>query len=178
VCKKSEGLAVPNPQDSTFNVQPPPNPAELGNGRALKHGAFSDSLVNPRARELAEQVLDANRHLDARRDGPTILRYATALARCERVYCWLAVQEDDTFADLVRGTTHTVLDRLRKWEAQCDSAERALAIQPLVRAKLGLTVAQALDAASLLSAAREEPDVGLRRSMLEAGGLIEVSADD
>jgi hypothetical protein len=163
---------VPNPNHSTFNVVPAPNPAGPGNVRALRHGAFSDSLVNPRARELAEQVLAANGHLDAMRDGAAILRYSTALARCERVYCWLAEQPDDTFADVVNGLTHSVLDRLRKWESQCDTAERALAITPLVRAKLGLAVAQALDAASLLSAARDEPDPALRRSMLAAGGLI------
>jgi hypothetical protein len=163
---------VPNPQHTIFNVQPPPNAAKPGDdgllARRLDHGAFSDPLVNPRARELAVQVLDSNPHLDAARDGAAILRYSIALARCERVYRWLAEQPDDTFADVERGTTHAVLDRLRRWESQCDTAERALAIQPLTRAKLGLTQAQALDAASILS----EPDPAIRRALLERAGLI------
>jgi hypothetical protein len=162
------------PLGSLANIVPPPNPAEPGNDRAATHGAFSDSLVNPRARELAGVVLSANVHLDAQRDGAAILRYAVALARCERVYRWLAEQPDDTFADVARGTTHSVLDKLRRWESQCDSAERALAIQPLTRARLGLTQAQALDAASILS----EPDPAIRRAMLERAGLIGGAADD
>jgi hypothetical protein len=165
--------AQPQPLGQLAGIIPPPNPAEPGNTRALQHGAFSESLVNPRARELAVQVLTANGHLDELRDGAAILRYAVALARCERVYRWLAEQPDDTFSDVTRGTTHSVLDRLRRWESQCDSAERALAVAPLTRAKLGLTQAMALDAASILS----EPDPAIRRMMLERAGLIEAGGD-
>lgn len=138
-------------------------------GNALTHGAYSMDLVSPRVRELTRHVFDTNAHLDGGRDGPAVSRYAVLLARIERVYLWLADQADEVFDDLAAGSTHAVYDRLGRWESQCDNAERALAIAPLTRARLGLTVAAALDAATMLS----EPDPDLRRRMLERAGLID-----
>jgi hypothetical protein len=165
-------MHVPNPQHTVGNVQPPPAAAEPGNQRARRHGAYS-AMVGERVRELADDVLDANAHLDATRDGAAVVRYAVLLARVGRVYEWLSRQPDDVFADAEAGTPHAIYDRLARWESQCAAAERALTIDPLTRAKLKLTQAQAIDAATALSAAREEPDPTLRRAILERAGLID-----
>jgi hypothetical protein len=121
--------------------------APIGNDRALTHGGYGD--VSDRVRELVTATLDTNPHLDALRNGAAITRYATVLARCERVYKWLGEQPDDVFADVEHGITHPVLDRLRRWEGQADGHERALAIAPLTRAKLGLTQALAWAASGM-----------------------------
>lgn len=164
----------PNPQHTTFNVVPAPNPAGPGNRRAVRHGAFSDSLINPRAREIAEEVLHAHPHLDADRDGPALQRYAVALARVERVNEWLNEQDDPDFSNREAGVTHPVLDRLSKWESQCDMAEHRLGLSPLQRVKLGLATAQAIDVASAMS----EPDPALRAQLLRRVGLIDSGGDD
>ncbi len=104
----------------------------------VTHGARSPALVEPRARELAPEVLEANAHLDAARDGAAVFRYAVTLARVERVYRWLSEQDDAVFVDEEAGKPHGVFERLEKWETQADRAEERLAIAPLTRAKLGL----------------------------------------
>jgi hypothetical protein len=127
-------------------------------GNALTHGAFSDSLVSPRARELAEQTLGAHLHLDAAKDGPAIARYCTLLARIERVNCWLADQPDDVFSDPEMGTVHAAHERLDRWNRQAEAAEHRLAIDPYTRSKLGLVQAAAFDLARAMSDAGEEHD--------------------
>jgi hypothetical protein len=113
-------------------------PFQPGNTAAARHGARSDALVEPRARELAPVIFAANTHLDEMRDGAAVFRYCVALARIERVYAWLAEQDDAVFADAKDGTVHGVYERLERWERQCDTAEERLAIAPLTRARLGL----------------------------------------
>jgi hypothetical protein len=138
---------VPNPQHTTFNVVPAPNPAGPGNLRRMTHGAQSERVLAPRARELVEEVFAANDHLDRARDTPTVCRYAMTLARVERVYAWLNSKSDSVFADAERGETWPVYERLRQWERQADACEAHLAIAPLTRARLGLMTAQAFDLA-------------------------------
>ena len=111
-------------------------------GGPLTHGATKESLVLPRAEELIGEVFEANPHLDAQRDGPAITRYSVILARIERVYKWLAEQDDDVF-QTDSGKVHTVYDRLRQWENQATQAEDRLAIAPLTRARLGLDLQKA-----------------------------------
>lgn len=113
-------------------------PFEPGNKAAVRHGAQSPELVEPRALELAPLILEANPHLDAVRDGSAIFRYAVTLARIERVYAWLAERDDAVFADIEAGEVHGVYLRLEGWERQADKAEERLAIAPLTRARLGL----------------------------------------
>jgi hypothetical protein len=108
-----------------------------------KHGARSEKLVMPRARELAPAILDDNPQLDAKRDGAAITRYAVVLARIERVYMWLAEQDDAVFESMEDGSVHRVYDQLRQWEKQADAAEDRLAIAPLTRARLGLDLQKA-----------------------------------
>jgi hypothetical protein len=113
-------------------------PFEEGNTAALRHGAESARLVEPRARELAPQILAAHPHLDQQKDGPAIFRLAMTYARIERVYRWLAEQDDAVFDDVDAGTTHSVLERCSRWERQASADEDRLAIAPLTRVKLGL----------------------------------------
>ncbi len=77
------------------------------------------------------------------RDGPAVMRYATLLARIERVYAWLAEQDDPVFADR-DGRTHGVFPRLEQWERQAGAAEDRLAISPLTRTRLGIDRARGL----------------------------------
>jgi hypothetical protein len=118
-------------------------PFEPGNLAGLKHGAQSDRLVEPRARELLAAILEANPHLDATRDAAATFRYCVALSRIERCYVWLAEQGDPVFADVDAGEVHAVYHRLERWERQAEVAEDKLAISPLTRARLGLDTLRA-----------------------------------
>jgi hypothetical protein len=113
-------------------------PFEPGNEAALRHGAHSLKLVEPRARELAPAILEANAHLDSLRDGHAVMRLAVALARIERVWAWLAEQDDAVFSDTEAGEVHGVHERLSRWERQAAADEDRLGISPVTRAKLGL----------------------------------------
>lgn len=160
--------------ESSNGVVPTTGGAPVGNENAASHGAYSDRLVSPRAREIVASRLDAFPHLDAVQDGPALARYAVTAARCERVWEWLADQEDDTFSDVEKGTVHAALDRLARWERQCAEAEHRLGITPLQRVKLGLAKMAALDVGLALS----EPDPEIRRGLLARLGLLDGGSDD
>lgn len=140
----AENLHQERAGESAQGTQPrPPRgytwpPFEDGNTAAVTHGANSSKLVEPRAREIAPAVLDANPHLDPLRDGAAVFRYGMGLARIERVYLWLAAQDDAVFADAKQGEAHGVYERLERWERQAAADEERLAIAPLTRARLGL----------------------------------------
>lgn len=116
-------------------------PAPLGNTRSLKHGAFSSRLIDEWAPDLAVAVFEANPHLDAQRDAPAVHRYVNVWARHLRVSAWLDEQADPLFADVGEGRVHPVVNRVERWEKQLDGMERQLALAPLTRAQLGLTLA-------------------------------------
>lgn len=126
------------------DVKGPANlpPAPEGNSRALTHGLDSPrvigAVIEPRAQELVPGVIDAHAHLDERRDGPAVLRYATILARLEHAYAWLAQQPDELFVDRVKGTVHGLLGRVAMWEASAGREEERLAISPRERTRLKL----------------------------------------
>jgi hypothetical protein len=149
-------------------------PFEPGNLAGLKHGARSDRLVLPRARELAPDVLEANPHLDAARDGAAVFRLAVTYARIERVYAWLAEQSDPVFEDADAGEAHGVYERLERWERQADSAEERLAIAPLTRARLGLDT---LRAAALSDEERAEASAARERLDARLAELAEAEED-
>lgn len=130
-------------------------PYEEGNVERATHGAHSDRLVEPRARQLAPEVFAANAHLDEARDGPAVLRLAVIYSRIRLVYGWLADQADSVFSDRQTGDLHPVFERLEKWEAAAERAEEKLAISPLTRAKLGL---DELKARATLRDFMEAPD--------------------
>ncbi len=137
---------------ATLQKWPPP-PA--GNDRAVTHGGYSDRLVQPRARELADEVFAANAHLDRARDGAAVARYAVALARVERAYRWLAGQDDDVFADLHGGVVHACFAQVERWERACDRAEDKLGLNPTAAARLGVAKAAVFDLALAMAADAE-----------------------
>lgn len=116
----------------------PPFTPETAREASMTHGASSRSLIEPRARELAPAIFEANPHLDEARDGPAVMRYGILLARIKRVYGWLSKQADPVFRDAQTGEVHRVFERLERWERQAAEAEDKLAIAPLTRARLGL----------------------------------------
>lgn len=118
----------------------PPAPPE--NTRAMTHGLESPRLVGaviePRASELAPQIVAAHGHLDQVRDGAAVLRLAMTYARLEHAYTWLAGQADELFADRDEGRVHGLLGRVAQWEAQAGREEERLAISPRERTRLKL----------------------------------------
>ncbi len=149
------------------NLEPGGVSGDAGNALAVTHGAHSERLIAPLADRLVPDVLDANPHLDAVRDGAAIVRYARLVARIEHVWAWLDEQADPVFADRDAGTTYPVFGRLERWERQAMMTERALAIAPLTRAHLGLAYAAAAD----LSTAMSERDPERRRELMRQAGV-------
>ena len=140
-------------------------PFEKGNKVQLLHGTRSleaEPAFKSRAREFMPDIFDVNPHLDERRDGAAVLRYAVALARIEYVYDWLG-ERDPVFSDVDKGVAHGIYDRLERWEKQADVAEERLAISPLTRARLGLDLVRARSAA----------DEGLERLQRIGAQIIE-----
>lgn len=147
----------PRPEEAQMPAERPDwqrPPFEPNNQMAVTHGARSDALVRPRAEELAPELLAAHPHLDQRKDGPAVFRYARVLARIERVYAWLEEEgRDAVFADLEAGTVHPVHDRLSRWERQAAADEERLGLSPASRAKLGV---ERMRGAALLEHLRRE----------------------
>ena len=135
----------------------------------MTHGASDGKgmtrLVKERADELLPDVLGANPHLDQVRDGPALFRYCVSLARIERVYRWLAEQDDEVFVDRKAGEVHAVYGRLERWENQASRAEEQLAIAPLTRARLGLDLQRAQQTAGERQRAREARERLDRRAL-------------
>lgn len=129
---------------------------EDGNQAARTHGAYSDAVIAPRARELAEVILDANPHLDAVRDSAGVWRYAKTMSKIDHIEAYLGEQSDPVFVDRAKGTIHPVVALLLALESRADKAEERLAIAPLTRAKLGLDKLRGLDLASALKAFQEQ----------------------
>jgi hypothetical protein len=142
--------------------------AGRGNTRQQRHGALNDREVAQRAVEVAEEVWTDNPQLD-RRNAPAVIRYATLLARIERVYAWLDKQKDPVFSAPRKGKAHGIFERLERWERAASQEEDRLAISPLTRAKLGLDLAKAADLATAMS----EPDPERRRRLMREAGFGE-----
>jgi hypothetical protein len=115
------------------NVQPPPNPAEPGNLRALKHGAKSARLVVPEATDLADQVLAEVAHL-TECDRPAVMAWALAEVKAWRLATWLE-QEGDFDSE---GNTRSALNDLRMWLDRAEKARARLGLDPVSRASLNL----------------------------------------
>ena len=151
----------------------PPAP-EPGNRRAVTHGGFA-RIAGERQAAKVKEVFDAlseDLPLHDRADDALVHLCATALCRLEDVSGYL------TNYGIVDGKT----DQLRTAAIELEGRLRreigdhldALGCSPRSRVKLGADVTHAaVDAATLLSAAREESDPDLRRQMLERGGLID-----
>lgn len=141
-------------------------PAEKGNRRALKHGAWGRE-VDGLAHELEPALYEDNKHLDPRRNAPAVYRYLTLLVRIELVYRWLGTRKDPIFSNRRTGKAHAIYERLERWENQASKEEDRLAISPLTRARLKMDTAKTLDLANALS----EEDPERRKAMLAGSGL-------
>src|SRR5438093_11957843 len=72
-------------------IQPPPSPAEPGNLRSVRHGAYSARLKAPRVREVLDELL-----AEHPREAPANLRaLAELFVTAERLSEWVAKQDDE-----------------------------------------------------------------------------------
>ncbi len=132
-------------------------PAEKGNERALKHGAYGRAPLK-QAEALVPGIFEVNPHLDPARNGPAVERYAVLLARIDHVNEWLASRADPVFANRRTGKAHAIYDRLTEWERTASNEEDRLAISPLTRARLGLDTARAFDLAQIWASEDEDDE--------------------
>lgn len=148
-----------------FTGQRPP--FTEGNTVAARHGAYSDALVRPRAREVADRMAAAGELPPYLLSDPSyrqaVTSYTTTLARIEAVEEWLEghavdgrpVEVDDEGA--VRGAA-ILLDRLRN---RAMKEREQLGLTPLSRAKLGKDIAAArVDVAAWLAEQRAAAEGG------------------
>jgi hypothetical protein len=159
------------------NLRPAPAP-EAGNDRARRHGGYARVATERMERKVAE-VFDAladdmplKDHGGLGADAALVRVAAECACRLEDVSGYLRDYGlVDSNTDALR--TH-VIELEGKLRRELADYLDALGMSPRSRVKLGVDLVHAqLDAATLLSAAREEPDADLRRSMLAAGGLID-----
>lgn len=129
--------------------------AEGGNTIAQKHGAFSDRVVDPVARELVGVVLTQVSYLGDPSYEPAVWAWARAEARVLVLSKWL--DENGTLdAD---GVPRPALSALKDFERLASTARSRLGLDPLSRAQLGRDVAaQQVDLARLMSSLDDEKD--------------------
>lgn len=121
-------------------------PFREGNQAALKHGAFSDRLVKPRAREIAQMLHDDGAlpgYLLEARYAPALLAYCQVLAQIERVETWLASTATDGVPQELGpdGAPKAATRLLMDLERRADTSRRDLGLTPLAAARLGRDVA-------------------------------------
>lgn len=134
------------------NLRPGAAPPELGNKRALKHGAYSAVAVPTlEAKVLAvfEAIAaDGERVLTAS-DAPLVRLAAEVMCRLDSMGAWLAA---NGWLD-AKGKPRTgILDLERRLRAEAADHLDALGASPRSRAKLGLDVARGAVAAMDLAA--------------------------
>jgi hypothetical protein len=71
-------------------IQPPPNPAEPGNLRSLRHGAYSARVKAPRVAEVFDELAVEHPHESAANLRALAELYVTA----ERLSDWVADRDD------------------------------------------------------------------------------------
>ncbi len=98
-------------------IQPPPNPANAGNLRSLKHGAYSNRLKAPRVRRVLEEL--ASEHPQEATANLRALAELYVLA--ERLGDWLADREDGGVS--ARGdVAPAVLEARKAWALYIEKA--------------------------------------------------------
>lgn len=124
-----------------------------GETLALKHGAFSDRVVDPVAHELVEVVLDQVGYLGDPSYEPAVWAWARAEARVLVLSKWL-----DENGTLDRdGNPRPALAALKDFERLAAAARSRLGLDPLSRAALGRDVAaRSIDLARLYASLEEE----------------------
>jgi hypothetical protein len=114
-------------------------PAEVGNGRALKHGAYSPAKLQPRVAELADRLAEIV-PASSPSDEPSIRLLALQLARIDAAHDWLA--EKGLFKT-AKGEPQGILKQLSVWENSAARLLDRLGCTPSGRAALGLDIARA-----------------------------------
>jgi hypothetical protein len=132
-----------------------------GNDLAVKHGAWSPSVVEPLAVELIAAVRPSIEWWTPA-DEPAIHAWARTEVRIQRITEWLADRGSELDAD---GEALGAANMLTRLEKQAESLRSKLGLDPLSRARLGRDVAQgqasaAQAMAAAASAAAREAGLG------------------
>jgi hypothetical protein len=144
---------------------------------ALRHGGYA-AVAPEREREVMRRLreaLTADAPMRSSADDALLSLAARALARLEDVERY---HEDFGWRDEGTGEPRPSVELERRLRQELADHLDALGMSPRSRAKLGVDLARGLDAATALSAAREESDPAIRRALLAAAGLIDGDADD
>lgn len=127
--------------------------AEQGNSISKKHGAWSDKIVDPVARDLVQIVLGQVVYLADPSYEPAVWAWARAEARVLVLSTWL--DENGTLDE--QGVPRPALGALKDFERLASSARARLGLDPLSRAQLGRDVAaQQVDLARLYDSMDQE----------------------
>lgn len=126
--------------------------ATPGNLIALKHGAYSDRMVEPRAQALLDEVVESATWWTPA-DAPAARAWAVAEARCQLVSEYLAQVGGDAGGMVDgEGAVRPAATHLLRLEARAESLRSKLGLDPLSRARLGRdTAAGAVDLAALFA---------------------------
>jgi hypothetical protein len=126
-----------------------------GETLAQKHGAFSERVVDPVAKELVGVVLAQVAYLSDPSYEPAVWAWARAEARVLVLSKWL--DENGTLD--ANGVPRPALTALKDFERLASTARSRLGLDPLSRAQLGRDVAaQQVDLARLMSSLDEKSD--------------------
>jgi hypothetical protein len=127
--------------------------AEKGNTLAQRHGAWSERVVDPVARELVTVLLTQVSYLADPSYEPAIWAWARAEARVLTLSKWL--DENGTLAE--DGTPRPALGALKDFERLAAASRSRLGLDPTSRAQLGRdVVAQQVDLARIYSEMEEK----------------------
>lgn len=138
-----------------FEGQRPPFRA--GNTAALRHGVFSPRVVDPKARELVEQVLEdpETAYLTAAKWRPALWAWARAEAQVQLLEAYIAEAGEETadgVGDLDLDRVKSAYLLLHRAETRATTQRTRLGLDPLSAARLGRDkTAAALDAAQLMA---------------------------
>lgn len=128
-------------------------PIKKGEQLALKHGAFTPSVVDPVARDLAVMVREQVTYLN----DPSYDAAVRAWSRAEAQVLVLTAYIDKHGALDDDGVPRPALSALKDFENRAARERTRLGLDPLSRAQLGRDVmAQQVDLARLMSAVEEE----------------------
>lgn len=121
-------------------------PFQPGHTLTLKHGAYSERLVEPRAREIAQGLADSGElpsYLAEPRYRGAVMDLARCLAQRERLGAYLeATASEGVPAELAEnGEVRSAAALLAKVERALERHRDRLGLSPLAAARLGKDVA-------------------------------------
>jgi hypothetical protein len=135
------------------NVQPPPNPAGAGNGRAVSSGVHSQAKLAPVRERYARDLRERYPSLDDLR----LAMLADRLARIELATTWLD-GKGTIFRNRRSGLVFDVVDRLERWASRVEQI-----VADLEREQHGERIP--------LAVALSEPNPVIRAALLRQLGL-------